>query len=187
MEFRRRVHFLGALAFVSASLLTAAPARARVLLSQKDALGLAFPEGTKVERRTAFLTDVQAADAEKAAGVKIDSKVWTYYVGTSSSGAAGTAYFESHKVRTMNEAFMVVVNPDATVRFIEILSFAEPNEYLAPKKWLGQFERRPLDGDLMLRRGLRNITGASITSEAVTRGVRRVLAVHRVLNSGPAK
>ncbi|HXT01208.1 MAG TPA: FMN-binding protein [Elusimicrobiota bacterium] len=177
MEPRRRLHLLAALA-----LLLAAPARARVLLSQKDALALAFPGDQKVERRTAFLTDEQLAAAEKAAGTKIDSKVWTYYVGSSS--AAGTAYFESHRVRTMNEAFMVVVNPDATVRFIEILSFAEPSEYQAPKKWLDQFSGKPLNDDLMLRRGLRNITGASLTSDAVTRGVRRVLAVHQVLQAG---
>jgi len=177
VEPRRRLHLLAALA-----LLLAAPARARVLLSQKDALALAFPGDQKVERRTAFLTDEQLAAAEKAAGTKIDSKVWTYYVGSSS--AAGTAYFESHRVRTMNEAFMVVVNPDATVRFIEILSFAEPSEYQAPKKWLDQFSGKPLNDDLMLRRGLRNITGASLTSDAVTRGVRRVLAVHQVLQAG---
>lgn len=165
----------------------AAPAGARVLLSQKDALALAFPKGTTVERKTAFLTDAQMAAAAKAAGAKIDSRLWTYYVGTSSSGAAGTAYFESHRVRTMNEVFMVVLNPDAEIRFIEILSFAEPDEYLAPKRWLDQFQGKSLNDDLMLRRGLRNITGASITSDAVTRGVRRVLAVHRLLHPGPAK
>jgi hypothetical protein len=187
VELRRRLHLLRTLALASAPLLLAPPARARVLLSQKDALALAFPAGTKVERKTAFLSDEQAAAAEKAAGGKLDSKIWTYYVGTSSSEPAGTAYFESHKVRTMNEVFMVVVNPDATVRFVEILSFAEPGEYLAPKKWLSQFERKALDEDLMIRRGLRNITGASITSDAVTRGVRRVLAVHQVLHAGPAK
>jgi hypothetical protein len=155
-------------------------------LSQKDALALAFPVG-KFERRTAFLTDAQADAAAKAAGAALDARVWTYYVGTSSGGPNATAYFESHKVRTMNEAFMVVVNPDATVRFVEILAFAEPDEYLAPKKWLQRFAGKPLDDDLMLRRGLRNITGASITSDAVTRGVRRVLAVHQVLNPRPAR
>lgn len=182
MEPRTRLHFLAGLA-----LLALAPAAgARVLLSQKEALVLAFPNGA-FERRTAYLTEAQAAAAEADAGTKIDSRVWTYYVGTSSAGAAGTAYFESHKVRTMNEAFMVVVNADSTVRFVEILSFAEPDEYRAPKKWLEQFEGKPLSEDLLLRRGLRNITGASITSDAVTRGVRRVLAVHRVLNPGPSR
>lgn len=185
MEPRSRLHLLG-LALAAAVLLPGAAA-AKVLLSQKDALALAFPAGTAVERRTAFLTDAQAAAAEKEAGTKIDSRVWTYYVGTSSTGTAGTAYFESHKVRTMNEAFMVVVNADAAVRFVEILSFAEPDEYRAPKKWLAQFEGKTLNEDLMLRRGLRNITGASITSDTVTRGVRRVLAVHRVLNPGPSR
>jgi hypothetical protein len=183
VEFRRRLHLLGALA---ASVFLATPVQARVLLSQKGALALAFPDG-KYERKTAFLTEAQAAAAEKAAGSKLDSTVWTYYVATSTSDVAGTAYFESHKVRTMNEAFMVVVAPDATVRFIEILSFAEPDEYLAPKKWLKQYEGKSLSADLMLRRGLRNITGASITSDAVTRGVRRVLAVHEVLKGRLAK
>ena len=97
------------------------------------------------------------------------------------SGVERTAYFESHLVRTMNEVFMVVVGPDDAVEGVEILSFAEPDEYLASKRWLGQFSGRKLGTELMLRRGLRNITGASLTSEAVTRGVRRVLAVHRAL------
>ena len=186
MEFRRRIHLLALLLWGLAAADPGAAA-AKVLLSQKDALALAFPEGVKVERRTAFLTDVQAAAAEKEADSKLDSSVWTYYVGVSSKGLAGTAYFESHKVRTMNEAFMVVVNPDSTVRFVEILSFAEPDEYLAPRKWLEQFSGKRLGEELLVRRGLRNITGASITSEAVTRGVRRALAVHRVLNPAPAK
>lgn len=180
MESRTRLHLLAAL------LLAAAPASAKVLLSQKEALELAFPGGA-YERRTAFLTDAQAEEAEKSAGGKLESKIWTYYVASSTAGAGGAAYFESHKVRTMNEAFMVVVNPDATVRFVEILAFAEPDEYLAPKKWLKQFEGKPLNEELYLRRGLRNITGASITSDAVTRGVRRVLAVHQVLNGKPAR
>ncbi|MDE2511285.1 MAG: FMN-binding protein [Elusimicrobia bacterium] len=183
MELRRRIYILGL--FLTASF--PAVASAKVLLSQKEALALAFPEGTKVERKTAFLTDAQASAAETDAGSPLGSHVWTYYVGTSSQGVAGTAYFESHKVRTMNETFMVVVDPDASVRFVEILSFAEPDEYMAPKKWLGQFGGKTLTQDLLIRRGLRNITGASITSEAVTRGVRRVLAVHRVLNGAPSR
>ncbi|MEQ1917993.1 MAG: FMN-binding protein [Elusimicrobiota bacterium] len=150
-------------------------------MSQKDALTLAFP-AAKPERRTAFLTDAQTKTVEEAAQSKLESKVWTYYVAGSTA-----AYFESHLVRTMNETVMVVVGGDGTVRFVEILSFAEPDDYLASKRWLGQFPGRKLDEDLALRRGLRNIAGASLTSEAVTRAVRRALAVHQVLNAKPAK
>lgn len=145
-------------------------------MSQKDALALAFP-GAAPERRTAFLTEEQAAAAEKAARAKLGTRLWTYYVAGST-----TAYFESHPVRTMNETVMVVLR-DGKVAFVEILAFAEPPDYLASPRWLAQFSGRGLDEELMLRRGLRGITGATLTAEAVTRSVRRVLAVHEVINS----
>lgn len=181
MESRARVHILIAAFVAGAALFGAVPVRARVLMPQKDALSLAFPS-VKPERRTAFLTDAQAKAVEEAAQSKLESKVWTYYVAGST-----TAYFDSHLVRTMNETVMIVVNGNGTVNFVEILSFAEPDDYLASKRWLGQFPGRKLDDDLAQRRGLRNISGASLTSEAVTRAVRRALAVHQVLNAKPAK
>ena len=82
---------------------------------------------------------------------------------------------------------MVVVGADAKVAFVEILSFSEPDDYLASKRWLGQLPGRELDDDLALRRGLRGIAGATLTAEAVARAVRRVLAVHQVLNAQSAK
>ncbi|MBI3566532.1 MAG: FMN-binding protein [Elusimicrobia bacterium] len=180
MELRRRLHLL-ILSFAAAAAVPGAAA-AKVLLTQEQALAVAFPSGAKVERRTAYLTDAQLDAASRDAGAPVASKVWTYYVGASSSGALGTAYFDAHKVRTMNEALMIVVAPDATIRSVEVLAFAEPDEYMAPRGWLDRLRGRRLDDELMLRRGLRNVTGASITSDVVTRAVRRVLAVHRVLN-----
>ncbi len=138
--------------------------------------------GAQAERRTAFLSKEQTLAVEQAAQSKLESPMWTYYV----SGST-TAYFESHPVRTMNETIMVVVGADAKVRFVEILSFAEPPDYLAPKRWLDQFALKPLGDELTLRRGLRNIAGATLTAEAVSRGVRRALAVHQALNAKPAK
>lgn len=146
-------------------------------MSQKDALALAFP-GAAPERRTAFLTEEQAAAAEKAARAKLGSRLWTYYVAGSTA-----AYFESHPVRTMDETVMVVLR-DGKVAFVEVLAFAEPPDYMASPRWLRQLEGRGLDDELALRRGLRGITGATLTAEALTRAVRRVLAVHEVIHSG---
>lgn len=180
MEPRSRLHLLAAAALVPAAPLAgAAWAEARVLVSQKDALRIAFGSVAPV-RRTAFLTDAQAAAAEKAARSKLESKVWTYYVAGST-----TAYFESHPVRTMNETIMVVIGADGRIRFVEVLSFAEPDDFLASKRWLAQFQAKPLDEDLAPRRGLRNIAGATLTAEAVSRGVRRALAVHQVIRYRP--
>ena len=178
MEPRTRLHILKEAALAAVVLLAGTAADARVLLSQKDALALAFADA-KPERKTAFLTAAQAAAAEKAAKAKLESQVWTYYVAGST-----TAYFESHPVRTMNETVMVTV-VGGKVGFVEILSFSEPEDYLASKRWLAQLAGRPLDDELALRRGLRGITGATLTAEAVSRAVRRVLAVHEVIHSRP--
>lgn len=159
-----------------------AEGQARLLLSQKEALALAFPPPIAVERTTAYLTEAQASEMEAVARAKIDSRVWTYYVGRSTRGVEGYAYFESHAVRTMNETFMAALGPDGSIRFVELLAFAEPEDYRPGPRWLDQFKNRSLKDDLMVHRSIRNITGASLSSEALATGVRRVLAVHAVLH-----
>lgn len=161
---------------------TAMEGQARLLLSQKQALDLAFPAGTAVERKTAYLTDEQLKTAAGLAKAKVESKVWTYYVGTSSGAAAGWAYFDRIIVRTMPATVMAAVSPDGTLKFLEVLTFDEPDDYKASPRWLAQLKGRPLDGDLRVGGVLRNQTGATLTSVAFAEASRRMLAVHSVLH-----
>ena len=98
--------------------------------------------------------------------------------------AGGTAYFDAHRVRTLPETLMVAVDPEGRVRRLEILSFAEPPEYIPREAWYGQFTGQPLSQDLALKRRIRATTGATLTARATTDAVRRVLAIHRVLSEG---
>lgn len=170
-----------ALAALAAVLLGCSSAEARLLLRQDEALRLAFPDA-KPERRTAYLSEPQAKEAERLGRVRVESRVWTYYVGVSSGGERTYAYFETHTVRTMPETFMAVLDGAGRVRFVELLAFHEPDDYRAPGRWLRQLDGRRLDDQLLVRRGIRNITGASLTAQALTEGVRRILAVHAILH-----
>ena len=155
-------------------------AQARVYLRQDEALAIAFPPPLRVERKTLFVDDAQARRVETEAGSRLDSRVITYYVGRDAKGLEGFAYFDTHLVRTFPETIMVVVEPDGFLRRIDILSFAEPEDYLPRDAWLRQFKGRTLDTDLNLRRGIRALTGASLTASAITTACRRILALHRV-------
>ncbi|MFT7487027.1 MAG: hypothetical protein ACI9F9_002886, partial [Candidatus Paceibacteria bacterium] len=64
---------------------------------------------------------------------------------------------------------------------IEVLSFAEPREYLPRDKWYDQFTGLKLDSELNLGRKIRSVTGATLTSSASTLCARRVLALDLVL------
>lgn len=169
---------------LTATLMSAVSANAQTL-TQDQALRLAFPAPMQIERRTAYLDDTQIGRAKQLAGSGVDvtQRVVTYYVGRKDGAVVGTAYFDSHRVRTLGEVLMIVVDKEWKVDRIEILRFAEPPEYRAPAKWLDQFEDKRLSQDLSLRRGIVPITGATLTAKAVTNATRRVLALHAIISS----
>lgn len=152
-------------------------------ISQQEALRLAFPGATAIERRTAFLTEEDLARARELAGEDIEfrRRVVTYYVGLADGDPMGVAYFDAHRVRTLNEVLMIVVAPDQSIERIEVLMFAEPPEYRAPSGWLGQLEGQSLTGSLSLKGSIINLSGATLTARAAVSAARRVLALHRVI------
>src|SRR5213592_1559347 len=155
-------------------LLAALPAPARVLMTQQQALASAFPAGVKVERQKFFLTPQQLADARRESGVDFDDQLIIRYAG--SNGAF--AYFDTHRVRTLPETVMIVVGADGKVERVEILSFDEPTDYFPKRRWIDQLLGGKLDPDLSLNRGVRPISGASLTGRAIVNATRKMLALH---------
>jgi hypothetical protein len=169
-------------ALLLAALLPAVPAAAQGVLTQEEALRLAFP-GAPVQRRTAYLDEAQLKEARRlaGAGVEVSQRVVTYYLASRNGRPVGVAYFDAHRVRTLAEVLMLVVDPAARLQRIEVLKFAEPPEYRASERWLAQFDSRPLAPELSLKRGVVNMTGATLTANAVTGAARRTLALHAVI------
>jgi Na+-translocating ferredoxin:NAD+ oxidoreductase RnfG subunit len=172
---------LTAAAGAVAGLLGAAPGALVAQVSQQEALAAAFPPPAVVHRRTAFLSQaaLDSVRADAGADAPVAQAVVTYYVAERDGHPVGVAYFDSHRVRTLNEVVMIVVQPDDRIRSIEVLRFAEPPEYHASDAWLSQFQGQALAPELSLKSGIANMTGATLTSHAVTRAARRVLALHR--------
>ncbi|HEY6050815.1 MAG TPA: FMN-binding protein [Thermoanaerobaculia bacterium] len=183
MERRARVRVLRAALGAASLLLAAGALEGKVFLSQEEALRLAFPAGAAVERRTVFLTAAQQKAVQKETGSeRLPGALVTCYAGTRDGRDLGTAYFDSHVVRTQAETLMVLVLPNGTIGRIEVLSFSEPEEYLPRERWYAQFSGRVLDDELAMRRGIRAVSGATLTARATTDAARRVLAIHRAIH-----
>lgn len=157
---------------------------AQEAITQREALRLAFPEPAEIERRTAFLegADLRRAEELAAPGVEVDEPVVTYYVGTRDGEALGVAYFDAHVVRTLREVLMIVVTPEAEIDRIEVLDFDEPREYRPPAGWLDEFRGLGPENRVSTKGDVVNITGATLTSKAVARAARRVLALHGIID-----
>jgi Na+-translocating ferredoxin:NAD+ oxidoreductase RnfG subunit len=128
-----------------------------------------------------YLTDEQRDRTAKLAEVEVESKIARPYVAKKDGVVVGTAYVDVHRVRSLKESVMVVVDPKGKIARVELLSFGEPLEYVPKADWWGQFVGKGLDDELALKRGVRGITGATLSARAAVDAARRVLALHRVL------
>ncbi|MBX3023815.1 FMN-binding protein [bacterium] len=167
-----------------ALMLLASVAPAKVFYAKDEALRLAFPDADAIETRDVFLTPEQRAAIEDKAKSKLDSDLLTIYVGERGGARLGYAMLDTHTVRTLPETFLIVLSPQGTVAATHLLAFYEPLEYSPPVRWLQQFHDATLTDDLRIGRGIVAITGSTLTSEAVTGGVRRALAIYDVLLKG---
>lgn len=165
----------------SAALLVSGAAWATVLITVDEALALAFP-GATTERQTLFLSGEQRDRVAEDSGAEVMSSLATRYVARGADGAVrGWAYLDTHRVRTLPETVMVVLDADGMVRRVEVVTFREPLEYMPRRGWYEQYEGQKLDDDLALKRDIRPVTGATLTARSTTEAVRRVLALHAVM------
>lgn len=155
------------------------PALATQLLSAEEALLLAFPQAA-VQRRPIFLTEQQRQQVRRLAGTSPASAMVMRYEAYRGGQLIGVAYTDTHRVRTLGATLLVALTPEGAVTRVELLSFAEPREYVPRPEWYAQLQGRRLDEELALKRGVRPVAGATLTATATVEAVRRVLAIHAV-------
>lgn len=179
---RGAARMMGA-ALVLAGACWGALAGATVLITVEEAVAVAFKE-VATTRETLFLTDDQISSVARAGGGELSGAMVTRYVAYDGDRLVGYAYLDTHRVRTLPETLMVVLDSEGAVRRVEVVVFREPLEYIPRDAWYGQFEGERLSDELALKRDIRPVTGATLTARATTEAVRRVLAIHSVVETG---
>ncbi|OFV89207.1 MAG: hypothetical protein A2V74_02835 [Acidobacteria bacterium RBG_16_70_10] len=171
------------IAVVLVLLLAASAVRAEVIMTEKAALERAFP-GLVPERRTLYLKPEQVKAVEKAARSRMPSPVVTVFEARAEGELVGRAVLDTHVVRTLPETLLTVIHPDGRLRMALVLQFAEPPDYLPREGWLHTLTGRALDDELWPGRGVRRVTGATLTVQALTEAVRRALALDALILRG---
>jgi hypothetical protein len=160
--------------------LAASGARGEVFHSKESALRMAFPDADSITTRTLLLDDEQAERIESMSRTKLNSRLVKVYEGQRGDSIVGHAFIETHRVRSLPETLLVVVDAAGNNRGVNLLAFHEPQNYAPTQRWLGQFDDRRLDEELALNHGIATIAGSTLTSQAITASVRRIMAIHRV-------
>jgi len=162
-------------------LLTAVtPSFATIFYSKNEAQELAFGKSAQVEQLSLFPDEQQIAKIEELAKVKLDSGLFTFYVGKDQGKVLGYAAIETGTVRTKPETLMIVLTADGELRNVTTLAFHEPPEYQPPERWFEQLYKRPL-ADMDFNKGVDGISGATLSTRAAVSSVRKVMAIYQIL------
>jgi len=157
---------------------------AKVFYTQKDALDLAFPDATRIEKKTFIMSEAETEQVERAARSSLDSRIAKFHLGWDGDRLLGYVFIDVHTVRTLPEAFMVVLAPSGEVSSVQVLAFHEPLDYLPPGRWYEQFAGRSREDTLRLGGDIHGVIGATLSARAVTDSIRRVLSLFEVLIVG---
>jgi len=147
----------------------------------EEVLSEIYPN-SKIEIKNITISDSQAEKVKELSGIKIENRLVTFYLVKVNSKIKAYAYVDIHIVRTHPEVVLYVLNERGEIELIQILSFKEPPEYMADDNWLRYLKGKTIGKDLLrLRRDVPNMTGATLTSKAITDNARKVIALWKVI------
>jgi Na+-translocating ferredoxin:NAD+ oxidoreductase RnfG subunit len=155
-----------------------------VLQTVPEALVKVFSEKNNAQKKNAYLTGDQIKSINHELEYKMDEKstLVTYYEYFEKEKLIGTAYIDTDIVRKETESLMIVISPEGQIRDIEVLSFHEPKDYIPPTVWKNQFKGKTSKELYRSKSNIVGITGATLTSKAVTKSVQKTLAIHHLLH-----
>jgi len=153
---------------------------ATIFYSKNEALELAFGKDKQVELLSLFPDESQTAKIQELAKVKLESGLFTFYVGKERDKILGYAAIETITVRTKPETLMIVLTPEGELRNVYTLAFHEPPEYMPPERWFERLYKRPLT-DMDFSKGVDGISGATLSTRAGLSSVRKVMAMYQVM------
>lgn len=157
----------------------AVPALAKIYYSKDEAMQLAFGENAVVEMLSLFPSPEEIAQIEQLAKVKMESNLFSFYVGKKQGEIIGYAAIESHNVRTKPETLLVVLSPEGKLQKVFTLAFHEPPEYQPPERWYDQLGNHTLE-QLSFSQDIQGISGATLSTRAAMNAARKVLAVFEI-------
>lgn len=161
----------------AAALLAPASAFAADYLSPDQAAKALFPEADRFSTQTLLLDTALQAQLQ-AQGLRVRTPQWQ--VSTAFKGEAPLGFIVIDEVVGKFEliTYAVGVGLDGAVKQIEILSYRESHGHeVRLPAWRRQFVGKRAGAPLRSGEDIANISGATLSCQHVTDGVRRVLTV----------
>jgi electron transport complex protein RnfG len=169
---------VGALSVVSGVTVDAA---GQIFIKPKEALEKWMPESDTLVQDPKVLTPELRDRLQEIIGKRVRDKGYTFIISMKNNEPAGYAVMLNMTGKERPITFMVVVDPNGTVRGVEVLIYRESqgSEIRYPG-FMGQFEGKTVRSPLKLGRDIDAVTGATLSSRSATYVVKKALALMEI-------
>lgn len=169
---------------IIASIGLSASAFAVQYMTVEEAQRAMFSEATAFKDASVRLSSEQMIEVQRLAGLPARSVSWRVFTAHKDSVLLG--YVVTDEVLGKYEliSYAVALNPDASVKQIEILNYRESHGLeIKNPAWRQQFVGKTAKNGLRPGDDIANISGATLSCSHVTDGVRRVAAVIQIIQN----
>jgi Na+-translocating ferredoxin:NAD+ oxidoreductase subunit G len=163
---------LGILLFIFATAVSA-----EVFMSEAEALKIAVPEAVSFKSEEKQLTPPQRESLQRNSGLNFREPNYRTSVGISKNGdVTGYAFLMNEIGKEEFITFLVGVTPKGEAGEVVILEYRESRGgEVKEKRFLRQFRNKKSSDPIQVDRDIVNYTGATLSSKAVARGVKKAL------------
>jgi FAD:protein FMN transferase len=172
----------------SAVLGSALPASAETYLTEAQALGVILGESATPRREDHVLDDALRAKLEHDTNLKFPERSHSFFVTGQPHQPQKYAIVMNEIGKTEPITFMVGLSDQGRVSEVVIMVFRENRGWeVKEKRFLNQFRGKTIRNSIRVDEDIINYTGATLSSKAVARGVKRALALFHALYLGDAR
>src|SRR5262249_19236525 len=180
----KNAFFLTTAAFSAAAI----PVHAEVYLTESQALGVILGEKAVVRREQKSLDPELRRKLEQSSNLRFPESTFTFFIATLDGKPAKYALVLNEIGKTEPITFMVGMSLEGKVTEVVIMEFRENRGWeVKEKRFLNQFRGKTVRNAIRVDEDIINYTGATLSSKAVARGVKRALLLLNAFYPGEAR
>jgi Na+-translocating ferredoxin:NAD+ oxidoreductase RnfG subunit len=156
-------------------------------LTVDQARQVLFPSAIQFEERVSALNPSQLEAVAQTGKVSARTTTWRYWAALDKSGnLLGHVVVDNVIGKFELITYAVGVSDQGVVQGVEILSYRENHGgEIRLASWRKQFQGKTVGQPIKIAQDIAGISGATLSCNHVTDGVRRIVAVLSVLSSAP--
>ena len=148
------------------------------LLTEPEALKIVFPKSQSVEPQVRTLSEPQREALQTKTGMRFPEPQYSSFIGHGKEGIEGYAVIMNEIGKHEYITFIVGISPKGEIRDVAVMDYRETRGWeVKEQRFLRQFRGKSLADPIAVDRDIVNYTGATLSSHAIARGVKKALAL----------